>query len=96
MIWNGNQVMRTLWRSAVRMKGKVKVNRRWVRPVALVYFGDVATLNDFKNSITLLVRSLTTDQLRSVVEHTVSRLEILQVDEDGHFKHLSLHRPGHD
>ncbi|GFS64283.1 hypothetical protein TNCV_3945981 [Trichonephila clavipes] len=178
MIWTGNQVMRTLWRSALRMKGKVKVNRRWwnsfqlkklaeqisgvqpgrrrkrITPVlvdagktavdaqtqtsefegssaravsrqtgysyctvgkpprspdltprdlcllgflkCLVYFGGIATLNDFKNSKTLLVRSFTTDQLRSVVEHTVHHLDVLQVDERSHFKNLLLHRPGHD
>ncbi len=38
-----------------------------------MYRGGVATLNDLKNSITLLVRNLTTDKLRSAVEHNVHR-----------------------
>ncbi|GFY04706.1 uncharacterized protein TNCV_419611 [Trichonephila clavipes] len=62
----------------------------------LVYREGFATLNDLKNSITLHVRSLTTDQLRSAVEHTVHRLEILQVNEGGHVEQLFLHSPGHD
>lgn len=68
----------------------------WGHLKSVVYRGGVATLNDLKNSITLHVRSITTDQLRSAVEHTVHRLEILQVNEGGHMEHLSLHRPGHD
>ncbi len=61
-----------------------------------MYRGGVAMLNDLKNSIALLVRSLATDQLRSAVEHTVHRLEILQLNEGGRVEHLSLHLPGND
>ncbi len=67
----------------------------WVCLKSLVYRGGVATFNDLNNSITLHVRSLTTDKLRSAVEHIVHRLEILQGNEGGHEEHLSLHRPGH-
>ncbi|GBM37664.1 hypothetical protein AVEN_9954-1 [Araneus ventricosus] len=62
----------------------------------LVYRADVPTLDDLKNSITLHVRSITTDQLRSSVKHTVHRLETLQASDGGHIEHLSLHRPEHD
>ena len=58
--------------------------------------GSVATLNDLKNCITLHVSSVTTEQLRSAVEHTVNRFENLQVNECGHIEYFSLHRPGHD
>ncbi|GFY37389.1 uncharacterized protein TNIN_479071 [Trichonephila inaurata madagascariensis] len=70
----------------------------WLRGYlkSLVHLGYVTTLNDLKNSITLHVRGLTTDQLRSAVETKVNRLEILQVNEGDHLEHLSLHRPGHD
>ncbi|GFT03818.1 hypothetical protein TNCV_3608391 [Trichonephila clavipes] len=47
-----------------------------------MYRGGVATLNGLKNSITLHVRSLTTDQLRSV-EHTFHRPEVLQSESVG-------------
>ncbi|GBN49255.1 hypothetical protein AVEN_254429-1 [Araneus ventricosus] len=43
----------------------------WVHFKNLVLRGNVATLDDLKNSIALHVRSITTDQLRSAVEHTV-------------------------
>ncbi|GFS63823.1 uncharacterized protein TNCV_1128401 [Trichonephila clavipes] len=69
--------------------------RLWGFLRSLVYLGGVATFNDL-NSIMLYVRSLATDQLRSAVEHTVHRLEILHVNVGGHFQHLSLHRPVHD
>ncbi|GBN54442.1 hypothetical protein AVEN_225967-1 [Araneus ventricosus] len=62
----------------------------------LVYRGDVATLDDLQNSITLHVRSITTDQLRSYVKHTVHRVETLQVTHGGHIEHLSIHRPEQD
>ncbi|GBO05553.1 hypothetical protein AVEN_208219-1 [Araneus ventricosus] len=62
----------------------------------LVDRGDVATLDDLENSITLHVRSITTDQLRSYVKHTVHRLETLQVTDGGHIEHLSVHRPEQD
>ncbi|GFY60259.1 hypothetical protein TNIN_500171 [Trichonephila inaurata madagascariensis] len=51
-------------------------------------------VNDLKKSITLDVRSFTTDQLRYAVEHAVHRLEILQVNEGGHVEYLSLHGSG--
>ncbi|GFY78018.1 uncharacterized protein TNIN_20721 [Trichonephila inaurata madagascariensis] len=68
----------------------------WGYLKSLVYLGGVATLNDLKNSITFHARSLTIDPLRSAVDHTLHRLEILQGNEVGHLEHLSLHRPGHD
>ena len=58
--------------------------------------GSVATLNDLKNSITLHVRSITTDQLRSAVEYSVCRLEILLVNKHSHMELFSLPRPRHD
>ncbi|GFV25785.1 uncharacterized protein TNCV_3867551 [Trichonephila clavipes] len=60
-----------------------------------LHLGGVATLNDLKNSITLHVRSLTTDLLRSAVEQTVHRIEILNGNEVL-TEPLSLHGPGHD
>ncbi|GFS30552.1 uncharacterized protein TNIN_326051 [Trichonephila inaurata madagascariensis] len=60
----------------------------WGYLKSLLYLGGVAPLNDLKNSITLHVRSPTTDQLRSASVRsavtTVHRLEILKVNEGGH------------
>ena len=62
----------------------------------MVYRNDVAMLNDLKLSITFNVQSILTDQLRSFVEYTVHQLEILQMNEDSHMEHFSLHCPEHD
>ena len=58
----------------------------------LVYRGSLVTLADLKDSITLHVRNISNDQLRSAVEHAVHRLQILQLEEGNHIEQLSLHR----
>jgi hypothetical protein len=58
----------------------------------LVYRGRLVTLADLKDSITLHVRSISTDQLRSVVEQAVHRLQILHIEKGNHIEQHSLHR----
>ena len=58
----------------------------------LVYRGSLVTLGDLKDSITLHVRNISNDQLRSAVEQAVHRLQILQLEEGNHIEQLSLHR----
>ncbi|GFS48266.1 uncharacterized protein TNCV_2296531 [Trichonephila clavipes] len=58
----------------------------------LVYRGRLITLADLKDSITLHVRSISVDQLRSAVEQTLHRLQILHLEEGNHIKQHSLHR----
>lgn len=53
-------------------------------------------MNDIKISITLHVQTNTTNKLRSTVEHTIHRLEILYVNESDQLANLPLHRPGHN
>ncbi|GFU50783.1 uncharacterized protein TNCV_2494891 [Trichonephila clavipes] len=57
----------------------------------LVYRGRLITLADLKDSITLHVRSISVDQLRSAVEQTLHRLQILHL-EGNHIEQHSLHR----
>ncbi|GFU58804.1 uncharacterized protein TNCV_904631 [Trichonephila clavipes] len=57
-----------------------------------VYRGRLMTLADLKDSITLHVRSISVDQLRSAVEQTLHRLQILHLEEGNHIKQHSLHR----
>ncbi|GFX91211.1 hypothetical protein TNCV_1246261 [Trichonephila clavipes] len=73
-----------------------QLQQRWILTSTIFVHDGVATLNDLKNFITLHVQSLTTDQLRSAVEYTVHRFEVLRMNEGGDLEHLSLHRPGHD
>ncbi|GFU61985.1 hypothetical protein TNCV_4022681 [Trichonephila clavipes] len=49
-------------------------------------YAKLVRLKDFKSSITLHLRGLATDRLRSAVEHTIRCLEILQVNEGGHLE----------
>ncbi|GFX88480.1 uncharacterized protein TNCV_2279481 [Trichonephila clavipes] len=58
----------------------------------LVYRGRLITLADLKDSITLHVRSISVDQLRSAVEQTLHRLQILHLEEGNHIEQHSLHR----
>ncbi|GFX73755.1 DUF4817 domain-containing protein [Trichonephila clavipes] len=58
----------------------------------LVYGGRLITLADLKGSITLHVRSISVDQLRSAVEQTLHRLQILHLEEGNHIEQHSLHR----
>ncbi|GFU72870.1 uncharacterized protein TNCV_4909991 [Trichonephila clavipes] len=58
----------------------------------LVYRGCLITLADLKDSITLHVRSISVDQLRSAVEQTLHRLQILHLEEGNHIEQHSLHR----
>ncbi|GFV35673.1 uncharacterized protein TNCV_1892831 [Trichonephila clavipes] len=58
----------------------------------LVYRGRRITLVDLKDSITLHVRSISVDQLRSAVEQTLHRLQILHLEEGNHMEQHSLHR----
>ena len=52
----------------------------------------MVTLGDLNDSITLHVRNLSSEQLRSEVEQAVHRLQILQLEEGNHIEQLSLHR----
>ncbi|GFX54935.1 uncharacterized protein TNCV_3318521 [Trichonephila clavipes] len=58
----------------------------------LVYRGRLITLADLKDSITLHVRSISVDQLRSAVELTLHRLQILHLEEGNPIEQHSLHR----
>ncbi|GFV32773.1 uncharacterized protein TNCV_3312541 [Trichonephila clavipes] len=58
----------------------------------LVYRGRLIILADLKDSITLHVRSISVDQLRSAVEQTLHRLQILHLEEGNHIEQHSLHR----
>ncbi|GFX12675.1 uncharacterized protein TNCV_3157961 [Trichonephila clavipes] len=58
----------------------------------LVYRGRLITLADLKDSVTLHVRSISVDQLRSAVEQTLHRLQILHLEEWNHIEQHSLHR----
>ncbi|GFW74902.1 uncharacterized protein TNCV_2677701 [Trichonephila clavipes] len=58
----------------------------------LVYRGRLITLADLKDSITLHARSISVDQLRSAVEQTLHRLQILHLEEGNHIEQHSLHR----
>ena len=49
-------------------------------------------MRDLKDSITLYVRNISNDKLRSAVKQAVHRLMILQLDEGNLIKHLSFHR----
>lgn len=64
----------------------------WGHLKNVVYQGNVATLADLKDRITLHVRMITGDQLRSAVEHTVHRLHVLHLNEGGHIEQFALHR----
>lgn len=59
---------------------------------SFVYRGTVATVADLKDRITLHVRQITGDQLRSAVEHTVHRLHILHLNDGAHIEQCALHR----
>ena len=50
------------------------------------------TLGDLKDNITLHVRNISNDQLRSAGEQAVYRLQIFQLEEGNHIEQLSLHR----
>ena len=58
----------------------------------LFYRGSLVTLGDLKDSITLHVRNISNDQLRSAIEQAVHRLQILQLEEWNCIEQLSLHR----
>ncbi|GFW61471.1 uncharacterized protein TNCV_347191 [Trichonephila clavipes] len=58
----------------------------------LVYRGRLITLADLKDSITLHVRNISIDQLRSAVEQTLHRLQILHLEEGNHIEQHSMHR----
>ncbi|GFW58546.1 uncharacterized protein TNCV_718461 [Trichonephila clavipes] len=58
----------------------------------LVYRGRLITLADLKDSITLHARSISVDQLRSAVEQTLHRLQILHLEEGNNIEQHSLHR----
>ncbi|GFW84945.1 uncharacterized protein TNCV_682331 [Trichonephila clavipes] len=58
----------------------------------LVYRGRLITLADLKDSITLHLRSISVDQLRSAFEQTLHRLQILHLEEGNHIEQHSLHR----
>ncbi|GFT95813.1 uncharacterized protein TNCV_311661 [Trichonephila clavipes] len=64
----------------------------WVYLKNLVYRERLITLADLKDSITLHVRSISVDQLRSAVEQTLHRLQILHLEEGNHIEQHSLHR----
>lgn len=64
----------------------------WGHLKSLVYRGTVATLADLKDRITLHVRQITGDQLRSAVEQTVHRLHILHLNDGAHIEQCALHR----
>ncbi|GFX66586.1 uncharacterized protein TNCV_1794971 [Trichonephila clavipes] len=66
--------------------------RLWGYLKNLVYGGRLITLADLKDSITLHVRSISVDQLRSAVEQTLHRLQILHLEEGNHIEQHSLHR----
>ncbi|GFT37031.1 uncharacterized protein TNCV_175491 [Trichonephila clavipes] len=57
----------------------------------LAYRRRLITLADLKDSITLHVRSIFVNQLRSAVEQTLHRLQILHVEEGNHIEQHSLH-----
>ncbi|GFU40802.1 uncharacterized protein TNCV_2466321 [Trichonephila clavipes] len=58
----------------------------------LVHRGRLITLEDLKDSITLHVRSISVDQLRSAVQQTLHKLQILHLEEGNHIEQHSLHR----
>ncbi|GFU68126.1 uncharacterized protein TNCV_247901 [Trichonephila clavipes] len=58
----------------------------------LAYRGRLVTLEDLKDSIALHVRSISVDQLRSAVEQTLHRLQILHLEEGNRIEQHSLHR----
>ncbi|GFV11487.1 uncharacterized protein TNCV_1413641 [Trichonephila clavipes] len=66
--------------------------RLWGYLKNLVYRGRLITLADLKDSITLHVKSISVDQLRSAVEQTLHRLQILHLEEGNHSEQHSLHR----
>ncbi|GFX54233.1 uncharacterized protein TNCV_2338671 [Trichonephila clavipes] len=66
--------------------------RLWGYLKNLVYRGRRITLADLKYSITLHVRSISVDQLRSAVEQTLHRLQILHLVVGNHIEQHSLHR----
>ncbi|GFW18470.1 uncharacterized protein TNCV_1184971 [Trichonephila clavipes] len=66
--------------------------RLWGYLKNLVYRGRLITLADLKDSITLHVRSISVDQLRSAVEQTLHRLQIIHLEEGNRIEQHSLHR----
>lgn len=64
----------------------------WGHLKNLVYRERLVTLADLKESISLHVRSISDDQLRSAVEQAVHRLHILHLQEGNHIEQHSLHR----